>query len=144
MYVVTYMYIIQYVFYTGSSRKIAIYLNRIQYQSNQTFATAPVKEKWDLYSSVCLERHPIIIQSMQELELKLYNMLKQIELENSLKSDHELRREKEGSQQKMNIKDMDTISLQTAQDFEDSNQEELNNFKFAPIITSMYIIVFLM
>lgn len=109
------------------------------------FATASAKEPWDLYSSVCLERHPVIIQSMQELELRFYNMLKRIEFENSLKSDHELRKEREKNQQNMNAKDnedMDPISLQTAQDFEDSNQEELKNFKFAPTITSMYVIVF--
>ncbi|XP_032676935.1 39S ribosomal protein L46, mitochondrial [Odontomachus brunneus] len=123
----------------GTPRKaIAIYPNIIQYESTQMFTTASVKEKWDLYSSICLERHPVIIQSMQELELRFYNMLKKIEFENSLKSDHELRKEKELNQQNMNVKaseDMDFVSIQTAQDFEDSNQEELNNFKFAPTIT---------
>lgn len=134
-------------FYTGTPRKaVAVCPNIIQYQNIQMFATAPVAEKWDLYSSICLERHPIIIQSMQEIELKFYNMLKKIEFENSLKSDHELRKEREKNVQNVNLHNTDeddAILLQTAQDFEDSNQEELNNFKFAPTITSMYVIIFL-
>ncbi|EFN76605.1 39S ribosomal protein L46, mitochondrial [Harpegnathos saltator] len=129
-------------FYTGTSKNtITTCPNLIQCYNVQTFATAPLTKKWDLYSSVCLERHPIITQSMQEIELKFYNMLKKIEFENSLKCDHELKREREQNQQNISItsnidnKD-DTILIQTAQDFEDSNQEELDNFKFAPRITS--------
>lgn len=106
----------------------------------RTFGTATATKKWDLYSAVCLERHPVIIQSMQEIELKFHNMLKKIEYENSLKSDHELKKEKEEKQKKSNsTDDTDTnILIQTAQDFEDSGLEEFNNFKFAPTITSMH------
>lgn len=99
--------------------------------------------KWDLYSAVCLERHPVITQPMQEIELKYYNLLKKIEYENSLKCDHELRVEKEEKQKKSSSNrdneddNEDNILIQTAQDLEDNYQEELNNFKFAPRITSM-------
>lgn len=62
-----------------------------------------------------------------------------MEFETSLKSDHEIRNEKDKLQQdlikagKMEIElDSDAKSLQTAQDFEDLNQEELAKFKFAP------------
>lgn len=74
-----YIYIIQYIFYTGTSRKTVATCSIVIPCQSQTFATAPVKEKWDLYSSACLERHPVIIQSMQEIELKFYNVLKKIE-----------------------------------------------------------------
>jgi large subunit ribosomal protein L46 len=54
-----------------------------------------------------------------------------------LKSDHEIRKEKEKRQQeliksgKLEIElDADSRSLQTAQDYEDLNQEELTKFKF--------------
>ncbi|XP_014478687.1 PREDICTED: 39S ribosomal protein L46, mitochondrial [Dinoponera quadriceps] len=122
----------------GTSRKaVAICPNVIQYQNTQMFSTAPVIKKWDLYSSVCLERHPITVQSMQEIELKFYNMLRKIEFEDSLKNDHELKKEREENQSKITKSDMDmeTILIQTAQEFEDSNLEELKNFKFAPRIT---------
>lgn len=56
-----------------------------------------------------------------------------------MKSDHELRREKDIRQEelikagKLEIElDSDARSLQTAQDFEDLNQEELSKFNFAP------------
>ena len=64
--------------------------------------------------------------------------MSKIEFENSLKCDHEIRKEKDKIQQelikagKIEIElDSDARSLQTAQDFEDMNQEELAKFKFA-------------
>lgn len=111
----------------------------IRHRDTQTSSTATATKKWDLYSAVCLERHPVIIQSMQELELKFHNMLMKLEYENSLKSDHELKKEREKQKKSSNVddtEDIDTV-MQTAQDFEDIYQEELNNFKFAPTITSM-------
>ncbi|CAL1684817.1 unnamed protein product [Lasius platythorax] len=122
---------------SGTSRKAAtVYPKVIQCQDTQAFGTATTG-KWDLYSAVCLERHPVVMQSMQEIELKFYNILKKIEYENSLKCDHELRVEREEKQKKSSVENVnaDNILMQTAQDFEDSSQEELNNFKFAPRIT---------
>lgn len=99
--------------------------------------TASTKKQWDLYSAVCLERHPVIIKPMQEIELKFYNLLKKHEFENSLKCNHELKIEKEQKQDKIGNSDPDAVVVQTVQDFEDNCQEELNNFKFAPTITGM-------
>lgn len=112
----------------------------IQLKNIQLFSTATAAEKWDLYSAVCLERHPMIIQPMQDIELKYYNMLRKIEFENSLKCDHELKAEKEKEQKSVRTDDQDedAVLIQTIQDFEDSSQEELNSFKFAPTITSMH------
>lgn len=67
--------------------------------------------------------------------------MNQIEFENSLKSDHEMRKEKDTIEQEM-LKsgkmeldlDADTRTLQTARDYEDLNQEELA--KFQKIIAS--------
>lgn len=78
---------------------------------------------------------------MNEIETNYYNLLKRIEYENSMKSDHELKLEKEKLEQKQplesNIADTDIVSLQTAQEFEDSCQEELKNFQFASRITGI-------
>lgn len=56
-----------------------------------------------------------------------------------MKSDHEIRKEKEKQQQeliksgKLEVElDADARTLQTAQDYEDLNQDELAKFKFAP------------
>lgn len=115
----------------------------VQCQDTRTFGSATTKRKWDLYSAVCLERYPVIIKPMQELELKFYNMLKKIEYEKSLKCNHELRVEKEEKQKKSSKASNEDVNanilIQTAQDFEDNCQEELNNFKFAPTVTSIYI-----
>jgi len=67
-------------------------------------------------------------------------MTKKIEFENSLKSDHELKKEREKNEKKSSNTDSTDVSIviQTAQDFEDNCLEELNNFKFAPTVTSMH------
>ena len=70
----------------------------------------------------------------------MYSLFKktlgQIEFENSLKGDHELRKEKDKIQQdlikagKMEIELDSALALQSAHDFEDVNQDELSKFKF--------------
>lgn len=52
-----------------------------------------VNEKWDLLTSVCLERKPVISPSLNKLETEFQKYLLQVELERSLKSDHEIRHE---------------------------------------------------
>lgn len=126
------------IFFYTAKKAAAIYPNVIQCRNTQTFDTVRATKKWDLYSAVCLERHPVITQSMQEIELKFHNMLRKIEYENSLKSDYELKKEQEKKQKKSSKTDSVDTLVQTAQDLEDSYQEELNNFKFAPTVTSMH------
>jgi large subunit ribosomal protein L46 len=128
-------------FDTGISRnENTLCINLTQPQNIQTFCTVPSVKKWDLYSAVCLERHPVIIKPMREIELKFYNLLKQVEFENSLKCNYEVKKEKEEEQQKLKIADIDNVDslVQTMQDFEDSYQEELDNFKFTPTVTGIY------
>lgn len=68
-------------------------------------------------------------------------MLMDIDFENSLKSDHEIRHEKELKQAELLKRgevdlDLDTDSTKlTAQDFEDSCTDELSKFTFAPRVT---------
>lgn len=92
-------------------------------------------EKWDLLSAVCLERQPIITKPMQDIQIRYQNMLQQIEFENSLMSDFEIRIQKE-KQQPKKLKDdkINIVSLQTTQDFQETVEQELINFKFAPRI----------
>lgn len=44
---------------------------------------------------MCLERRPVITPELNQLEKEYQELLNQLELENSLKSDHELRHELE-------------------------------------------------
>lgn len=122
-------------------------------------STATPKERWDLHVGVLIERLPIVSKALNDIESNfmvrnklnlqisliddnntrfLQKTLSQIEFENSLKGDHEIRKEKDKLQQeliksgKLDVElDADARSLQTAQDFEDLNQDELSKFKFA-------------
>ncbi|XP_073992489.1 mitochondrial ribosomal protein L46 [Rhodnius prolixus] len=93
-------------------------------------------EKWDLLAGVSLERLPIITRDFDENEQKMFNLLSRIELENSHKSNFEVRLEndmkrakelKEGTLENI---DLDGAPQQTAQDFLDMCHEELKSFKF--------------
>jgi large subunit ribosomal protein L46 len=105
----------------------------------QTYSTDSNKT-WQLFSSVCIQRCPVITQNKTLIESEFTKVLAQIEYERSLKSDHELRHEedvylvqklKEGDDEE----DLDSVGLQTAQDFEDTGTEELNKFKKADRVT---------
>lgn len=52
-----------------------------------------IKEKWDLYTSICLERKPIVTPQLNSVESQFRDYLSQVEFEHSLKSDHEIRHE---------------------------------------------------
>lgn len=97
--------------------------------------------RWQLIGAVCVERKPVITQPLTPMETKYAAFIDKLELEQSLKSDHELRHEgdivraeqlKAGT---IDEADLDVAIAQTAQDFEDASQEELNQFKPASRVT---------
>ncbi|XP_059473751.1 large ribosomal subunit protein mL46 isoform X2 [Neocloeon triangulifer] len=102
-----------------------------------TNEAAVAKKKWDLVSSVCVERPPVISADLTELEERMQSMLCKIELQQSIKSNHELRKEKD----KVTLEalksgnaseaDLEQATKATAQDFEDSSLDELANFTLA-------------
>ncbi|PNF31154.1 39S ribosomal protein L46, mitochondrial [Cryptotermes secundus] len=98
------------------------------------------RTKWDLMSAVCLERKPVLSGELNEIERKFSRMLADIELENSHKSDHEVRYETETLQAEL-LKsksldlDIEQTLQQTAQDFEDAAVDEYNKFVFESRIT---------
>ena len=65
------------------------------YFSAEFSTSNALREKWDLITAVCLERKPVVTQSLTKLEEDYKQLLAQIEFERSLKSDHEMRHEKE-------------------------------------------------
>ncbi|XP_001660444.2 39S ribosomal protein L46, mitochondrial [Aedes aegypti] len=107
-----------------------------------TKATAASKsaiEKWDIYAGVLVERLPVITKTLSPIEANFKSMLDQIEFENSLKSNHEIRKEMEKRQAEL-LKagkiDLDSEALkQTAQDLEDAYNDEFSKFKPASRIT---------
>ncbi|XP_054168907.1 39S ribosomal protein L46, mitochondrial-like [Oppia nitens] len=81
---------------------------------------------WQLLAAVCLQRLPQIVPEMNWLEKKMDTVLKTIELNNSLLSDHEMRHfadieraKRIASGDKVDEKDLDAAAKQTAQDFEE-------------------------
>lgn len=99
------------------------------------------KVKWDIMAGICLQRKPVITKSLTNIEIKYQNILQNIEFEKSLKSDHELRHEKDIQRMeqlnkgKINFDDLDPASNQSAQDYSDQNKEELLKFKLSSRIT---------
>nr|CAD7194011.1 unnamed protein product [Timema douglasi] len=124
-------------------------IERLHYSTNAVTATqqgfkdkpflssTKDSKKWDLVSAVCVERKPIVTKNLTPIEEKFSKLLMQVEFEVSLKSDHEVRHEIEVKQEEL-LKKGDTLEIdleqakQTAQDFEDLCQDELNKFTFSP------------
>jgi len=92
-------------------------------------------EKWDLYAGVLVERLPVVSKSLNPLEKQFQDLLWRVEYENSLKSDHELKHEREIvqaeliKQGKIQVDLEDAGSKQTAQDLKDAYVEELKKFQ---------------
>lgn len=112
---------------------------RYKFVTSPQFSTA-TKSNWDLVSSVCLERKPIITKELSDLEIKFSELLHQIELELSYKSNHEVKMMKEkliteDLKKGGSSLDRDEGNIQTAQEFEDACTEELNAFKFSSRVT---------
>ncbi|OAD57059.1 39S ribosomal protein L46, mitochondrial [Eufriesea mexicana] len=93
--------------------------------------------KWDLLSAVCLERHPIIIKPMLNIEVRYQKMLQQIEFEGSMISDFDIQKQKKRRQKSETFASQNMVSNQTIQDLEDSWEEELTKFKFASKINEI-------
>lgn len=94
--------------------------------------------KWDVMVGLCLQRKPIITKPLTDTEVNFQKILQEIEFEKSLKSEHELRYERDVNRMEklkngkvIDFDDMDQASSQSAQDYVDKNKEELINFKFA-------------
>lgn len=93
-----------------------------------------------LMSAVCLERVPVVTQTMNKLEQEYCEMLNMVEKERSLLSDHTLRHledlkiaEKKRADEW--IDEESEVSMQTALELEDHWQDELKAFKPANRIT---------
>lgn len=52
-------------------------------------------QKWDLQTAICLERKPIIAPTLTALEAAFHQVLSEVEVENSYKSDFEIRHEED-------------------------------------------------
>ncbi|KAJ0175468.1 hypothetical protein K1T71_008627 [Dendrolimus kikuchii] len=101
---------------------------------------ASTKQAWDIVTGVCVERLPVVTPPLNEIQKKYNDLLYSMEIEKSLKSNHEIRRENDKIQAEL-LKneavdvDMDAVSKITAQDFEDASNEEYAKFNFASIET---------
>lgn len=88
---------------------------------------------WHTVGALCLERKPIITQPLIPLEQKYLQYLQKLEVEKSYLSDHEKRHIEDlkltDKLKKGDVEDMEVVSKQTAQDFEDAQLEEFNKYK---------------
>ncbi|XP_068213486.1 large ribosomal subunit protein mL46 [Palaemon carinicauda] len=97
--------------------------------------------KWQIVGAACITRLPVICPPMTPIEEEYSKLIAKLEVEHSLRSDHELRLEQDQIRQDLlKVKEMDDIELeessqQTAFEYEDACVEELKAFKFAPTVT---------
>lgn len=111
---------------------------RLMSVSSQDILTDDHSKKWHLFSAVCLERLPQISANLNEIENKYLNFMNQLEIENSLLSDHELRfqEDKKIAAKKHDDSDLkEETARKTTTEIEDLWEIEYNSFTPAPRIT---------
>ncbi|CAG2107365.1 unnamed protein product [Medioppia subpectinata] len=108
----------------------------------QWMATRHMSVEWHLMSAVCLQRSPQIVPEMNWLEKKMTDVLHTVETNRSLYCDHEMRHfedvrraQRMAAGDKVDEKDLDAASKQTAQDFEEYYNHLLTQFSKSPRIT---------
>lgn len=57
------------------------------------FLLISANSSWNIVTGVCVERLPIVTPPLNEIQKKFKDLLWTIEVENSLKSNHEIRHE---------------------------------------------------
>ncbi|XP_034040362.1 39S ribosomal protein L46, mitochondrial [Thalassophryne amazonica] len=106
-----------------------------------TSHTQSVKQRtgspWSLMAAVCLQRLPVISAELNDVEERFNRLMRQMELEKSTLSDHELRvlqdAERVSREQSGNYGDEDdNREIILAQDLEDSWDQKLKDFHPAP------------
>lgn len=109
-----------------------------------SLASASTKEgRWNLVTSVCLQRKPIVNKEMKDIEKQVQQLLYQIEKEKSWKCDWELEIEKDMKhlQQIKDSKDAKgsdgslKVGHKLRRDWEDEWKAEYSNFSLQPRIT---------
>ncbi|XP_065219105.1 large ribosomal subunit protein mL46 [Planococcus citri] len=118
-----------------------VILKTIKPVRNSSNLVNETKEKWEIFCGVCLERKPTISRPLNKLETSFSKMLQELELENSVKSEHELRHEGDVkraddiAKNRLSVEDLEKNTGQTALEFEDSCRKELAQFTPASRIT---------
>jgi len=110
---------------------------RQQTQQGLSSAAAPAavtsqpEPSWRLASAVCLERLPVLTPSLTPFQQKIQAYYNQMDLENSLKSDHELRHisDLEREAERKASGDKLEAGVRTALDDEDAWKAEFEAFK---------------
>lgn len=101
-----------------------------------SLATAPSNNRspWRLLGALCLQRPPLISKALTPLQEEMAAVLRQIEIEQSLYSDHELRALDEAQRMAKKKADLyddeqDEKDILLVQDLEDSWEQEFQKFK---------------
>ena len=99
-------------------------------------AASSSRGKWNLVSSVCLLRKPVIAKEMTDFEKQVQKLLFEIEIEASWKSDWELEIEKDFRDlEQIKGGDSSKIGRKLCSDWEDEWKAELANMKLEPRVT---------
>ncbi|KAL8587149.1 hypothetical protein ACOMHN_026117 [Nucella lapillus] len=116
---------------------------KIQHARTVTSEALCSPGKWQLVSAVCLQRHPVVTTELTELEQRYKDLMTDLELENSILSDHELHalEDKAIAEKRLQAEENEQGEGEvegarvTALDLEDAWEADAKDFTPAPRIT---------
>ncbi|KAL1774373.1 39S ribosomal protein L46, mitochondrial [Sigmodon hispidus] len=103
-------------------------------------ASSSSRSPWRLLGALCLQRPPVITKALTPLQEEMADLLRKVETERSLYSDHELRALDEAkrlAKKKADLydDDQDEQGIMLAQDLEDMWEQAFLQFKPGPRVT---------
>ena len=95
---------------------------------------------WRLFAAACVERLPVVTQERSDIEERYWRFVQQLELQQSVLSDHEVRLAMEAQKLRSGILEDDDLETLSGLDVEEQYDKKFNSFVTASRRTGVFCV----